>query len=342
MTRSAKGRGGGAAAAATKDRQKVIGQARRVLTIEAASIRGLIERIDSRFAEAVETVFRCRGKVVLTGIGKSGIICQKIAATFASTGTPAYFLHPAEGIHGELGILTKHDVVIAISYRGETEEVNRIIPVIKRMGVGMIVMTGGLKSTLARAGDIVLDVSVKEEACPLGLAPTASTTAALAMGDALAVALLEKRGFDEEDFALIHPGGSLGRKLLMRVEDLMHAGDEVPMVKSGSSVKDALFEITSKGLGITGVVGARGRLIGAITDGDLRRGLEKCQDLLTRKVDELMSPNPKRIERSALATKALQGMEANSITSLFVTEKPSSIRISGIIHIHDILKAGVA
>ncbi|MFC1888325.1 SIS domain-containing protein [Thermodesulfobacteriota bacterium] len=342
MTRSVKGSSDRSSSATKKEHLKVIKQARRVLTIEAASIRGLIGKIDSSFAEVVEAVFRCRGKVVLTGIGKSGIICQKIAATFASTGTPAYFLHPAEGIHGELGILTRHDVVIAISYRGETEEVNRIIPVIKRMGVGMIVMTGSLKSTLARAGDIVLDVSVKEEACPLGLAPTASTTAALAMGDALAVALLEKRGFGEEDFALIHPGGSLGRKLLMRVEDLVHSGDEIPMVKSGALMKDALFQITSKGLGITGVMGARGRLAGAITDGDLRRGLEKCPDILTRKVDEFMTPNPKRIEGSALATIALQRMEEHSITSLFVIQKPASIKITGIIHIHDILKAGVA
>ena len=274
-------------------------------------------------------------------MGKSGLICQKIAATMASTGTPALFLHPAEGIHGDLGMLMKGDVVIAVSNSGETEEIARILPVIKRMGLPLIAMSGNPKSTLARAGDVFLDISVREEACPLGLAPTASTTATLAMGDALAVALLVERGFKEEDFALFHPGGALGKRLLLRVEDIMHSGAAVPMVPESTLLKEALFEITSKKLGITGVASGDGRLLGVFTDGDLRRALGAGIEVLNRPIGELSNRNPKRILRGNLAAKALQKMEEHSITSLFVFEGEEDQVPVGIIHLHDLLKAGV-
>ena len=301
----------------------------------------LAERIDGAFSQSVAMILACKGRVVITGMGKSGLICQKIAATMASTGTPALFLHPAEGIHGDLGMLMKGDVVIAVSNSGETEEITRILPVIKRMGLPLIAMSGNPRSTLARAGDVFLDISIKEEACPLGLAPTASTTATLAMGDALAVALLLERGFKEEDFALFHPGGALGKRLLLRVEDLMHRGEEIPMVGVEISLKEALFEITSKKLGITGVADTEGNLAGVFTDGDLRRSLEKGFDVLNRPVGEVMSRNPKRVLRANLAAKALQKMEEFSITSLFVFESEESHQPVGIIHLHDLLKAGV-
>lgn len=301
----------------------------------------LAERIDGAFSQSVAMILACKGRVVITGMGKSGLICQKIAATMASTGTPALFLHPAEGIHGDLGMLMKGDVVIAVSNSGETEEITRILPVIKRMGLPLIAMSGNSRSTLARAGDVFLDISIKEEACPLGLAPTASTTATLAMGDALAVALLLERGFKEEDFALFHPGGALGKRLLLRVEDLMHRGEEIPMVGVEISLKEALFEITSKKLGITGVADTEGNLAGVFTDGDLRRSLEKGFDVLNRPVGEVMSRNPKRVLRANLAAKALQKMEEFSITSLFVFESEESHQPVGIIHLHDLLKAGV-
>jgi arabinose-5-phosphate isomerase len=274
-------------------------------------------------------------------MGKSGLICQKIAATMASTGTPALFLHPAEGIHGDLGMLMKGDVVIAISNSGETEELSRILPVIKRMGLPLIAMSGNTASTLARAGDVALDISVKEEACPLGLAPTASTTATLAMGDALAVTLLVQRGFKDEDFALFHPGGALGKRLLLRVEELMHSGDDIPLVGEDTPLKEGLFEITSKKLGITGVANDRGELIGVFTDGDLRRAIENGFDVLNRPIRELMTSSPKRILRSNLAAKALQRMEEHSITSLFVFESEESRVPVGVVHLHDLLKAGV-
>ena len=282
--------------------------ARKVLRTEADAVLALAERIDGAFSQSVAMILACKGRVVITGMGKSGLICQKIAATMASTGTPALFLHPAEGIHGDLGMLMKGDVVIAVSNSGETEEITRILPVIKRMGLPLIGMSGNPRSTLARAGDVFLDISIKEEACPLGLAPTASTTATLAMGDALAVALLLERGFREEDFALFHPGGALGKRLLLRVEDLMHRGEEIPMVGDAIPLKEALFEITSKKLGITGVADAEGNLAGVFTDGDLRRSLEKGFDVLNRPVGEVMSRNPKRVLRANLAAKALQKM----------------------------------
>ncbi|NIQ93258.1 MAG: KpsF/GutQ family sugar-phosphate isomerase, partial [Desulfuromonadales bacterium] len=253
----------------------ILEKAKHVLQAEAEAVLALIDRVDDQFAKALDMILACEGRVVVTGMGKSGLICQKIAATMASTGTPAFFLHPAEGIHGDLGMLMKGDVVIAVSNSGETEEITRILPVIKRMGLPLIAMSGNVGSTLSRAGDAKLDISVKEEACPLNLAPTSSTTATLAMGDALAVALLLQRGFKEEEFALYHPGGSLGRKLLTRVEDLMHVGDDVPIVNEKVSLKEALFEITSKKLGITGIVNAHEELVGVFTDGDLRRVIER-------------------------------------------------------------------
>ncbi len=319
----------------------MIETARQVLQIEADAVLALQDRIDEMFEKAVQMILDCQGKVVVTGMGKSGLICQKIAATMASTGTPTFFLHPAEGIHGDLGMLSKGDVVMAVSYSGETEEVCRILPVIKRMGLPLIAMSGNPKSTLGMAGDVHLNVHVQEEACPLGLAPTASTTATLAMGDALAVALLDQRGFKAEDFAMFHPGGSLGKKLLLRVEDLMHATGDIPLVATGTLVKDALFEITSKQLGVTGVVNDRGELVGVFTDGDLRRLMEKGLDSLQLPISEVMSKSPKRILQRNLAAKAVQVMEKHSITSLFVFADEESTVPVGIIHLHDLLKSGV-
>lgn len=315
--------------------------AKKVLKIEAEAVMALIDRIDGDFSRAVEMVLACQGRVVITGMGKSGHICQKIAATMASTGTPALFLHPAEGIHGDLGMLMKGDVVIAISNSGETEEVVKILPVIKRMGLPLITMSGNPASTLAKAGDVSLDISITEEACPLGLAPTASTTATLAMGDALAVTLLVQRGFREEDFALFHPGGALGKRLLLRVEEIMHSGGDIPLVAPQTPLREALFEITSKKLGITGVADGQGRLVGVFTDGDLRRVIEKGFEALNGPIDEVMARNPKRILRSNLAAKALQKMEEHSITSLFVFDSEESPVPVGIVHLHDLLKAGV-
>jgi arabinose-5-phosphate isomerase len=300
-----------------------------------------VERINEAFVRAVELILACEGKVVVTGVGKSGIIGQKIASTLASTGTPAFFLHPTEGIHGDLGMLEKKDIIVAISNSGETDELSQILPLIKRYGNTLIVLTGKTTSTLARAGDVVLDVSVQEEACPLGLAPTASTTVTLAMGDALAVALLEKRGFDKEDFAMLHPGGKLGRRLLLTVRDLMHVGEELPTVYEDTLMKEALVEITSKRLGVTGVTNKRKELVGVITDGDLRRALERYPDLLERRAAEVMTRNPKWIEADTLAAQAVQRMEEHSITSLFVFETNGERVPTGIIHLHDLLKAGV-
>ena len=319
----------------------MIETAKRVLQIEAEAVLALQSRIDDTFVQAVEMLLACQGKVVVTGMGKSGLICQKIAATMASTGTPTFFLHPAEGIHGDLGMLSKGDVVIAVSFSGETEEVNRILPVIKRMGLPLIAMSGNPHSTLGIAGDVHLDISVAEEACPLGLAPTASTTATLAMGDALAVALLDARGFKAEDFALFHPGGALGKRLLLRVEDLMHVGDEIPLVAPETLLRDALFEITSKQLGVTGIVDAQNSLLGVFTDGDLRRIMQQGLECLQQPIQQVMSTEPKRILRKNLAAKALQIMETQSITSLFVFADEQGTVPVGIVHLHDLLKSGV-
>lgn len=318
-------------------------QAKRVLKIEADAIAALIDRIDERFEQAVSLILACRGRVVVTGMGKSGLIGKKIAATLASTGTPALFLHPAEGIHGDLGMVTRGDAVIALSNSGETDEISRMLPSLKRLGIRIIALTGNTESTLAKNSDVVINVGVKEEACPLGLAPTASTTAALAMGDALAVALLDQRGFKEEDFACFHPGGALGKKLLLRVRDLMHTGDAVPIVKETTLIKDAVYEISSKKMGVTAVVNASGQLVGVISDGDLRRWMEKTEktgeNLLTKKSADIMTKNPKVIRKDSLAAEAVSIMETNSITCLVVSDSGGAP--DGVIHLHDLLKAGV-
>lgn len=320
----------------------IIEEAKKVIRIEAAALSSLADSIDSSFEKAVRMIMASKGRVIVTGMGKSGLIGQKIASTMASTGTPAFFLHPGEALHGDLGMIIKGDVVIAISNSGETEEVLRILPIVKRIGAELISMTGKPASTLAKTGDIHLNVAIKEEACPLGLAPTASTTATLAMGDALAVALLVEHGFRAEDFALFHPGGALGKKLLLSVNDMMHSGSAVPLVNADMLMKQAIFEITSKGLGCTGVLDTDGALAGVVTDGDLRRALEKGTDFLNHPVGELMTGNPKRIMRNELAAKGLQKMEQHSITSLFVFEDENSKKPVGILHLHDLLKAGIA
>jgi arabinose-5-phosphate isomerase len=318
-------------------------QAKRVLKIEADAITRLIDHIDDNFERAVDLILNSKGRVVVTGMGKSGLIGKKIAATLASTGTPALFLHPAEGIHGDLGMVTRGDTIIAISNSGETDEISRMLPSLKRLGIRIIALTGNPDSTLAKNSDVVIHVGVKEEACPLGLAPTASTTATLAMGDALAVVLLDKRGFKEEDFACFHPGGSLGKRLLLRVHDLMHAGDAVPRVSVTTLIKDAIYEISSKKMGITSVVDKDGRLVGIISDGDLRRWMEKTEksgeNLLAKKAGDVMTKDPKVIGSAALAAEAVSIMENNSITSLIILDNDR--RPVGVIHLHDLLKAGV-
>jgi arabinose-5-phosphate isomerase len=319
----------------------ILNEVKRVLKIEAQSILDLIDQIDENLLRAVELLYQCNGKVVLMGMGKSGLVGRKISSTFASTGTPSFFLHPAEGLNGDFGMLAKEDVIIAISNSGETRELLEALPLIKRYGNRLITFTGNSNSTLARAGDVNLNVHVKEEACPLGLAPTASTTTTLALGDALAIALMGKRGFKKEDFAILHPGGALGKRLLLKVEDLMHVGKAFPMVSEKTLMKDAIFEITSKRLGVTGVCNAEGHLVGVITDGDLRRALEKFSDLFNREASEVMTKTPKWIEKDALAAKGVQRMEEHSITSLFVFNKPGDKVPAGIIHLHDLLKAGV-
>ena len=319
----------------------IIEEARRGLRVEGPSLLDLAERINENFSQAIELLYQCKGKVVLMGMGKSGLVGRKIASTFASTGTPAFFLHPAEGVNGDFGMLAKEDVIIAISNSGETRELLEVLPLIKRYGNRLVTLTGNVKSTLAKAGDIHLDIRVKEEACPLGLAPTASTTATLAMGDALAVALMGKKDFKKEDFAILHPGGTLGKRLLLKVQDLMHGGKALPMISEKTLMKEAIFEITSKRLGVTGVCNAEGHLVGVITDGDLRRGLEKFSDLFNREASEVMTKNPKWIEKDALAAKGVQRMEEDSITSLFVFNQAGDKVPVGIIHLHDLLKAGV-
>jgi arabinose-5-phosphate isomerase len=318
-------------------------RAKKVLRIEAEAIAALVDRIDESFEQAVELILKCKGRVVVTGMGKSGLIGKKIAATLASTGTPALFLHPAEGIHGDLGMVTRGDTVIALSNSGETEELSKMLPSLKRLGIRIISLTGNPGSTLAKNSDVVINVGVKEEACPLGLAPTASTTAALAMGDALAVALLDKRGFREEDFACFHPGGSLGKKLLLRVGDLMHIGNDVPIVTEATLIKDAIYEISSKKMGVTAVISAGGRLTGVISDGDLRRWMEKTEktgeNLLAKKAEEIMTRHPKVANKDSLAAEAVAIMEKHSITCLIVTD--AAAKPEGVIHLHDLLKAGV-
>jgi arabinose-5-phosphate isomerase len=323
----------------------ILARAKEVLNIEAEGIVSLADRLDDSFVRAVEMLYDCRGKVIVTGLGKSGLICRKIAATFSSLGTPSFFLHAGDANHGDMGMVMERDVVLAISNSGETEEILTLIPILKRIGVRLIAITGKRDSTLSRAADVVLDAGVLEEACPLGLSPTASTTAALALGDALAVILLERKGFKEEDFALRHPGGTLGRKLLLRVDDLMHRDVDVPLVGEETLMKEAILVITSKRLGVTGVTDQHGNLTGVITDGDLRRGLQAYGDgILSKRADEIMTRKPKSIEKDALALQALAKMEENlpaPITSLFVVEKPGETVPIGILHIHTLLKAGI-
>lgn len=310
--------------------------ARRVLEIEARAILELVARVGAEFDRAVELLFACTGRVVVTGMGKSGLIGQKISATFSSTGTPSLFLHPAEAIHGDLGRIVKGDAVLAISHSGDTAEIIGLTPSIKRLSAPLIALTGHPGSVLATAADVHFDVSVREEACPLGLAPTASTTAALAMGDALAMALLERRGFTVDDFAVLHPGGELGKKLL-RVEDVMHGGDQVPRVAPAAVMKDVLFEMTKKRLGMTTVADAGGRLLGMISDGDLRRQMERHgYSLLERTAGECMTRDPVTIGRRQLATAALALMEERKVTSLPVTDEAG--RVEGVVHLHDLWK----
>lgn len=313
--------------------------ARKVLRIEAEAITNLIQKIDHNFLKVLEIVYLCKGKVIITGVGKSGLIGKKIAATLTSTGTPAFFFHSADGMHGDLGIITKQDVVIAISNSGETREIINLLPSIKRKGVNFICITSKPNSTLAKRSDIVLDIGVEKEACPLNLAPTASSTATLALGDALAIALLERRNFKEDDFAMIHPGGSLGKKLLFKVSDLMHTHQDIPKVTTCISMKDALREMSSKKLGFTCVVDEENKLVGIITDGDLRRLIEKISNIWDLSAGEAMTKNPKTISKTDLAAKAIAIMEKYAITSLVVVDNDKEIE--GVIHLHDLLKAGV-
>lgn len=307
--------------------------AKNVLKIEADAILEVSKALDESFVKAVDLLFSCKGKVVITGMGKSGIICRKIAATMSSTGTPAIFMHPAEAIHGDLGLISEGDVVIAVSYSGETEEILSLAEVLKRIGIPLISMTGNPDSTLSNISDINLNIKISKEACPLNLAPTASTTATLALGDALSMALLIRKGFKEDDFALRHPGGSLGKKL-MKISDLMHTGEKVPKVYLDTNMKDVIYEMSKKGFGITAVVDREEKLKGVISDGDLRRLLQKDEKLLQRNAGDCMKSNPLTISDENLASEALKIFEEKKITSLFITEKDNKLK--GIIHLHDL------
>jgi arabinose-5-phosphate isomerase len=310
----------------------------RVLQMEAAAVRALAERVDERFVAACRLILSCRGRVVVTGMGKSGHVGGKIAATLASTGTPAFFVHPGEASHGDLGMITRTDVVLALSHSGETSEILTILPLIKRLAVPLIALTGNRRSTLARQADVHIDTGVREEACPLGLAPTSSTTAALAMGDALAVALLEARGFTQEDFAFAHPGGSLGRRLLTFVRDIMHTGDAIPAVRSDALVADALLEMTAKKLGMTAIVDDSGNVAGIFTDGDLRRLLEKSRDIHATPIAEVMTRSCVKVRGDLLAAEALRIMEEKRINALLVAEGE---KLVGALNMHDLLLAGI-
>jgi arabinose-5-phosphate isomerase len=308
--------------------------AKRVLRIEAEALTELLQRLDANFERAVELLFGCKGRVVIIGMGKSGLIGRKIAATLSSTGTPSAFLHPAEALHGDLGMLMRDDVVMAVSYGGETEEIVALLETVKRLGLRMIALTGNTKSTIAAASDVALDVSVKEEACSLNLAPTASTTAAMAMGDALAVSLLERRGFSPGDFAALHPGGRLGKKLL-RVESLMHSGDAMPRVPASAKMPDVIYEISKKGLGMTTVVDAEGRLAGILTDGDLRRLMQqRGAATLELVVGDCMNRTPQTLSQNELAGSALRIMEDRHITSVIVVD--AAKKPVGVVHLHDL------
>ncbi len=322
------------------DPESLLRSAREVIAIEARAIGGLADRLDGAFLRACELMVACAGRVVVTGMGKSGHVANKIAATLASTGTPAFFMHPAEASHGDLGMITPKDVVLALSNSGETDELLAILPLIKRLGVPLVGMSGNFNSSLARQCDVHLDVSVPAEACPLGLAPTASTTAALVMGDALAIALLEARGFTAEDFARSHPAGSLGRRLLLHIADIMHTGDQIPRVSADATLSDALVEMTRKGLGMTAVADPDMTLRGVFTDGDLRRMLDDAQiDLRNTGVAEVMTIDPKTIASDKLAVEAAKLMEDFKIHALLVVDGDQ--RVVGALNIHDLLRAGV-
>lgn len=316
-----------------------INQAKKVLKIEADAINVLSRRLGKEFNEAIEILAKCSGKVIVTGMGKGGVIGRKISATLSSTGTPSMFLHSAEAIHGDLGRVSKHDAILAISNSGETEEVIRLLPLIKKIGAKLIALTGNVRSTLAKYSDVVLDVSVKQEACPLGLAPTASTTATLAMGDAIAVCLLKKKGFKEKDFAFFHPGGTLGKKLLLKVEDIMRKGKSNPVVKENSTVGDVLYSITEARAGAASVVDKNGKLSGIFTDGDLRRHLESDSNLVIKKVKDVMTKKPASISKDHLASEALRILKERRIDELPVVDGRS--RPIGMLDVQDLLKAGL-
>ncbi|RCW44770.1 SIS domain-containing protein [Halanaerobium sp. MA284_MarDTE_T2] len=319
--------------------QKIKKQAKDVLDIESEAILNLKESINGQFVEIVKEILNCPGRVIMTGMGKSGLIAKKLAATLASTGTPSFFLHPAEAIHGDLGMVTNDDIVITLSNSGETNEVLNIVPAIKRIGAKIISMTGGLDSTLAKNSDYILNTGVKEEACPLDLAPTASTTATLALGDALAISLLKVRDFKPEDFALYHPGGSLGKKLLLKVDDVLHVREQNPVVNLETNLKETLFTMTSTGMGSVNIVGDDGKLAGIITDGDIRRHLEESPDLLNKNAGDIMTVNPKTIFKEKLAAEALKLMQDNEIKDLpVINENDEPL---GLINFQDLLKAGV-
>lgn len=317
----------------------VMDLAQQVFDIESQGIAHIARKLDVSFVKAVDLILECKGRIVILGMGKSGHIANKIAATFASTGTPAFFVHPGEASHGDLGMITRNDVVIAISNSGETSEILTILPMLKRFSISLISMTGKPDSTLAKTANVHLDIGIEKEACPLGLAPTSSTTATLAMGDALAIAALECRGFTAEDFALSHPGGTLGKRLLIRVEDLMHAGEELPQVARHSLVSEALTEMTNKGFGITAIIDENHRLCGVFSDGDVRRAMRKSVNPANTSVHHVMSLHPKTIQQHQLAAEALELMEKYKITSLFIVSEEK--KLIGIIHMHDLLRAGI-
>ncbi len=322
-----------------QDLDKICDLGRAVIETEALTISRLASRIDHKFAYACQHLLDCEGRIIVMGMGKSGHIGKKIAATFASTGSPAFFVHPGEAKHGDFGMITRKDVILALSNSGETEEILSILPFIKRLNIPLITVTGKPFSTLAQAATINLDISVEKEACPLGLAPTASTTATLVMGDALAISLLEKRGFTAEDFALSHPGGSLGRRLLLRIDDIMRVGDAIPKVEFNSLLKTALVEITHKKLGMTTVIDQQGKLLGIFTDGDVRRAFDNNADVHKTVINDIMTKNPKVIRPGTLAAEALNIMETHKITALIVTTEDTTP--IGVVHLHDLLRAGV-
>jgi len=310
--------------------------ARKVLETEAAAILALVDRLDDRFDAAVQLLRQCKGRVIVTGMGKSGLICRKIAATLTSTGTAAFFLHPAEAIHGDLGVIQTDDVVVALSYSGETVELVHLLETIRRLGARLVAITGDPRSSLAQAADVALDCSVAVEACPMNLAPTASTTAALAIGDALAMTLLVEKGFRQEDFANLHPGGKLGKRL-MRVEMLMHAGKDCPVVRTDARMRDVIYEMSSKKLGMTCVVDRDDKtLLGIITDGDLRRRMERGGEILGLTAGDVMSHSPVSVARTTLAAEALNIMEQRKITSIVVAENGTPARVAGVVHLHDL------